>query len=103
MQSNKFVISLQYLKKEVRDGVYFLHSHKHQSFGNSVLSFLMEVTRHVRSTQNRKMAIFLEYLKRKKCHTAFLFNFDVKHSDILPGSSHVRCYLLSTHCTHKLN
>ena len=31
-QSNKFAISLQYLKKEVRGGVYFLHADKHQSF-----------------------------------------------------------------------
>ena len=31
-QINKFAISLQYLKKEVREGVYFLHVDKHQSF-----------------------------------------------------------------------
>ena len=31
-QINKFVISLQYLKKEVRNGVHFLHLDKHQSF-----------------------------------------------------------------------
>ena len=30
-QSNKFVTSLQYLKKEVRNGVHFLHADKHQS------------------------------------------------------------------------
>ena len=29
-QSNKFAISLQYLRKEVRDGVYSLHANKHQ-------------------------------------------------------------------------
>ena len=28
-QSNKFAISLQYLKKEVRNGVYFLHADKY--------------------------------------------------------------------------
>ena len=27
-QSNKFAISLQYLKKEVRNGVHFLHANK---------------------------------------------------------------------------
>ena len=27
-QSNKFAISLQYLKKEVRNGVHFLHEDK---------------------------------------------------------------------------
>ena len=31
-QSNKFVTSLQCLKKEVRDGVNFLHTDKHQSW-----------------------------------------------------------------------
>ena len=31
-QINKFAISLQYLIKEVKDGVYFLHLGKHLSF-----------------------------------------------------------------------
>ena len=31
-QSNKFALSLQYLIKEVRYGVHFLHPDKHQSF-----------------------------------------------------------------------
>ena len=31
-QSNKFAISSHYLKKEVRDGVQFLHVDKYQSF-----------------------------------------------------------------------
>ena len=31
-QNNKFAMSLQYLKKEVRDEVNFLHVDKHQSF-----------------------------------------------------------------------
>ena len=53
-QSNKFAISLQYLKKEVRNGVRFLHEDKHQIFYKLALSFLMEVTRHVQSTQNMK-------------------------------------------------
>ena len=32
-QSNKFAISLQYLKKEVRNGVHFLHADKHLQVG----------------------------------------------------------------------
>ena len=51
-QSNKFAIYLQYLKKEVRDRAHFLHADKHQSFCKLTLSFLMEVARHVQSTQN---------------------------------------------------
>ena len=31
-QNNKFAISLQYLKKEMRDKVYFLHAVRHESF-----------------------------------------------------------------------
>ena len=64
-QSNKFVISMQYLKKEVRDGVHFLHVDKDQSFYKLALLFLMEMVRHVQSTQNRKLVIFLQYLKKK--------------------------------------
>ena len=31
-QNSNFAMSLQYLKKEVKDEVYFLHADKHQSF-----------------------------------------------------------------------
>ena len=31
-QNSKFSLSIQYLKKEVRDEVDFLHADKHQSF-----------------------------------------------------------------------
>ena len=51
-QSNKFAISLQYLKKEFRNGVHFLHADKNQRFYKLALLFLMEVARHVQSTQN---------------------------------------------------
>ena len=46
-QSNKFAILLQYLKKEVRNGVHFLHADKHQSFDKLALLFLIEATRYV--------------------------------------------------------
>ena len=49
-QSNTFAMFLQYLKKEVRDGIYFLYADKHQSFYKLALSFLMEVARDVQST-----------------------------------------------------
>ena len=96
-QSNKFAISLQYLKKEVRSRGHFWHADQRQSFYKLVLSFLMEVARHVQNTQNRKLVIFLQYIK-KNCCNCFVFYFDAKHSDILPGFSHVHCYLLSTNC-----
>ena len=43
---------LQYLKKEVRDGVQFLHADKRESFCKFAMLFLMEVTRHVQITQS---------------------------------------------------
>ena len=64
-QRKKFAISLQYLKKEVRNGVYFLHADKHQSIYKLALLFLMEVARHVQSTQNRNLELFLQYIKKK--------------------------------------
>ena len=63
-------MSLQYLKKEVRDEVNFLHANKHQSFlqvefntlGTKVfykvmLSLLMTMTNHSQSTQSKKFTI----------------------------------------------
>ena len=45
-QSNKFSISLQYLKKEARNGIRFLHVDKQQSLHKLALSFLIEVAKH---------------------------------------------------------
>ena len=86
-QSNKFAISLQNFKIEVRDGVHFLHANKHQSFYKLALSFLMEVA--------RKLVMFLQYSKKKVLQLLLcsVFYWDVKHSDILQGSNHVHCYL----------
>ena len=52
-------MSLQYLKKEAR------HEVRHEIFYK--LSFLMEVGRHVQSTQNWKLVIFLQSLKKRVC------------------------------------
>ena len=46
-QSNNFATSLQYLKKEVRNGVYFLYADKQQSFYKLALLFLVKTARHV--------------------------------------------------------
>ena len=64
-QSNKqFAITFQYLKKEVRNGVRFLHADKHQRFCKFRLLFLVEVARHIQSIPNRKLVMFLQYLKK---------------------------------------
>ena len=44
---------------------FFLHADKHESFYKLALPFLMEVARHIQSIENRKLAIFLQYLKTK--------------------------------------
>ena len=62
--SNKFAISLQYLKKEIRNGDHFWHADKRQSFYKLVLSFMIKLTRHVQNTQNRKLVIFLQYIRK---------------------------------------
>ena len=74
----KFVMSLQYLRKEIRDEVDFLHAHKHQSFlqvdfnilgikisCKVVLSLLMGRIKHSQSTQSNKFAMSLQDLKKK--------------------------------------
>ena len=43
----------------------FWHNIKRQSFYKLVLSFLLEVARLVQNTQNRKLVIFLQYIKKK--------------------------------------
>ena len=88
-QSNKFAVSLQYLKKEVWD--HFWHADKRKSFYKLVLSFLLKVARHVQNNQNRKLVIFLKYIK-KNCCNCFVFYCDAKHADILWRSTHVLCY-----------
>ena len=68
-----FVIPLQYLKKEVRNEVYFLYADiKHQSFYKLALLFLMEVARYVQSTcldmsrhVQMKLIIFFQYITKK--------------------------------------
>ena len=60
-QSNKFAISLQCLKKDVRNGVIF--DMINENFYKLVIHFLVEVARHVQNTQNREFVIFLQYRK----------------------------------------
>ena len=42
-----------------------MHADKHQNFYKLTLLFLMEVARHVQSTQNRKLVNFLQYITKK--------------------------------------
>ena len=87
-QSNKFAISLQYLKKEVKDGVHFLDANKQQSFYKLALSFLIEVARHVQNTQNKKLVIFLKYLE-KIYIGEFYFLYAGKHESFLQVDTNI--------------
>ena len=71
-------MSVQYLKKEVRDEVDFLHADKHQSFLQDdfntlgikvspkvMLSLFMGMIKHSQSTQSNKLTISLQYLKKE--------------------------------------
>ena len=78
-QTSKFTMSLQYLKKEVRDEVDFLHVDKHQSFlqvdfntlgikdaYKVILSLLLGMIKHSQSTQSNRFAnIFTISQKRR--------------------------------------
>ena len=77
-------MSLQYLKKEVRDELDFSHADKHQSFPQvdfntlsikvfykMILSLLMGMIKHSQSAQSNKLSITLQYLKNEVGHKAF--------------------------------
>ena len=51
-QSKKFEKPLQYLKKEMRDEVYF-YCKERDDFFYMILLFLMSVARYAKSTQNK--------------------------------------------------
>ena len=64
-QNIKFAISSQYLKKEVNDGVDFLHPYKHKSFLQIDTLTLMEMVKHSPISQNGKFAMSLQYLRKE--------------------------------------
>ena len=71
-QSNKSALSLQNFN--IRKGVHFLHTDKHQSFCKLALSILMEVARHFGNIFD---------ITKKIITTSFMFYYDAKHSDVL--------------------
>ena len=88
-QSSKFAMSLQYLKKEVRDEVDSLHADKHQSFlqvdfntlevkvvYKVILSLLMDMIKHFQGTRCNKFVIsFAIYMSKKKKKLGIEFIF----------------------------
>ena len=75
IQNKNFAISLQYLKKNVKDEVIFLPADKRQKF-------LQIFARYVQITQNNKFAISLQYLHREVKDKVNCFHAD-KHESLL--------------------
>ena len=63
--NSKSEISLQYLKKEGRDELDFLHAGKYQIFLQGMISILVANTRHAQSTHNNMFGKSLEYVKEE--------------------------------------
>ena len=72
---------------------HFLYADKHQGFYKLALLLLMEVAKHVQSTQNRKLVKFLQYIM-KKVSQQLAFYCDENHLDIFrdPVTFVVTCF-----------
>ena len=83
-QNSKFAMSLQYVKKEVKDEVDFLHADKHQGFlqvdfntlgikvsHKFMLSLFVGISKHSQITQSNKFPISLQYLKKEVRRSSF--------------------------------
>ena len=90
---SKFVMSLQYLKKELWDEFNFLYTDKHQSFlqvdfntlGSKVsykviLSLLMCMIKHSRSTQRNEFTMSSQYLKKEVRNGVHFLHADKRQS-----------------------
>ena len=64
IQNNKFAILLQYLKKEVRDEVYFFYADLHEAFLQVSTMILIGMVKHFQSSQNSKFGMSVQYLKK---------------------------------------
>ena len=82
-QNSKFAMSLQYLKKEVRDEVDFFYMQKNiKDFFKLILSFSAYVAKHVQITENNKFAICLHYFKKEVSDEVNFLHAD-KHESFL--------------------
>ena len=81
-QNNKFVISLQYLKENVKHKVDFLHADEHESLLQVNSMIWMGMVKHSESSQNSKFAMSLQYLKKEVRNEVDFLNTD-KHLSFL--------------------
>ena len=90
-QNSKFAMSLQYLKKEVRDEVDYLNAEKHQSFlqvdfntlgikfsYKVILSLLLGMINHSQSTPN---STFVNLYNISKLRMEFIYLHADKHQN----------------------
>ena len=75
---------------------HFLHADEHQSFYKLALLFFMEVTRHVQSTQSRKLVTLLQYMKKKLVKLLFcsvvMQNVQIFYGGLVMSIA-TRCYM----------
>ena len=82
-QNNEFVISLQYLKKEVSDEVdFFLQAGKYESLLQNDTMILIGKVKHSQCSRNSKFAMSLQYLKKEVRNEVDFLHVD-KHQSFL--------------------
>ena len=79
-QNSKFVIYLQYLKKEEWDEVDFMHADKIKLSYKVIPFILVGMARSAQITQNSKFAKSLQYLKKEVKNE---FDFSCNYHDIV--------------------
>ena len=77
-QNNKFVISLQYFKENLKDEVAFWLQVKTKGFFRLIVSFYVCVARHAQITKNTKFAISSQYLKKVSDEVDFCMQISLK-------------------------
>ena len=71
----------------------FLHADKHQSFCKMALWILIVVARHVQSTQNRKLLIFLQHFNKKNIDEVYVLLADKPESFLQVNTNICGCVL----------
>ena len=79
-----FIISLQYLKKEVSDEVDLLHAGKHESLLQIDTMILTAIVKNSQSFQNSMFAMTLQYIKKEVRDEVDFLHTD-KHQCFLQG------------------
>ena len=71
---------MQYLKKEVRDEIDFLHADKHESLLQIDNMTLIEIIKHSQSSQNTKVTVSLQYIKKNVRELIFSLQMNIELS-----------------------